>query len=326
MDALVAAETTQDAAAAPHDGEARPLLSSMEVREPARRWADGTVSVLLLVPAQAFLYGPFLRLAQGRYRVTFRCRVRMPLQGDHPVMGLEVVAQNRILRAWRDYTAAELRADEQSLSFDVPPDLGIESGADVPFEFRFTHFGNALLTMHDVTLHREASAEPPDAGAAKLGIWRLLGRLRTLPVPGPLRLSPLSAPLLKAGRSSGGLRLPAGTYRAEIACDLRWAWRMAQPALEISVRTREGVPLGGGRFLAEDLRTGRVSFEFAVPRDVSLDAGVPRTIGSGCGISVMLRCCCVPSICGGFPRMQPRRALRSHPGARPRERAGASRS
>lgn len=260
------------------DGAPRPLLPLMEVREPARRWADGSVSVVLLVPAQAFLYGPFLRLSHGRYRLTFRCHVRMPLQGDHPVMGLEIIAQNRILRAWQDYTAAELRGGEQGLAFDVPHDLAIESGSDAPFEFRFTHFGNAFLTMAEVTLHREPSVaglrEQPD----DIGQWRLLGRLRTLPIPGTVRLSPISVTRLKLGRSSAVLRLPAGTYRVEIGCDVRHARRMSEPALEVAVATRDGVPLGGRQFLARDLHSPDVSFEFAVPRDFGLDVGVPRTI------------------------------------------------
>ena len=69
----------------------------------------------------------------------------------------------------------------QSLAFEVPRELGIEGGADVPFEFRFTHFGNALLTMVAVTLHREPMAAVPDNVPAELEPWRLLGRLRTLP-------------------------------------------------------------------------------------------------------------------------------------------------
>lgn len=250
----------------------------MEVREPARRWADGTVSVVLLIPAQAFLYGPFLRLNEGRYRVSFRCRVRMPLQGDHPVMGLEVIAQNRMLRAWRDYTAAELRSGEQGLTFEVSRELSIESGADAPFEFRFTHFGNALLTMVEVTLHREASAISDGSSPTEFEPWRLLGRLRTLPIPGAVRLSPFSITRFKLGRSSAVLRLPAGTYRGEIGCELKRARRMAAAALEVVVETRDGIPLGGGRFAAGELEAGRVSFEFAVPKDVSLDVGVPRTI------------------------------------------------
>lgn len=247
----------------------------MEVREPARRWADGSVSVVLLVPAQAFLYGPFLRLPKGRYRLSFRCRVRMPLQGDHPVMGLEIIAQNRILRAWRDFTATELGSGEQNLSFDVPHELSIEGGADAPFEFRFTHFGNALLTMTDVVLTPDI---PSDDTADDIGDWHLLGRLRTLPLPGPVRLSPYSITPLKLWRSSAILRLPAGSYRMKIGCDVKSARDTSGAALEITVATRDGIALGAGQFTAQDLRTGHSSFEFSVPLDLSLDAGVPRTI------------------------------------------------
>ncbi|AOO83420.1 WcbI family polysaccharide biosynthesis putative acetyltransferase [Bosea vaviloviae] len=278
MSATAAAGMTQGTEQERPSADAWRLLPSMEVHEPARRWADGSVSVLLLIPARTFLYGPFLRLAQGRYRISFRCGVRMPLQGDHPVLGLEVVAQNRILCAWRDFTAADLRSGEQSVTFDVPSDLSIEGGADAPFEFRYSHFGNAWLTMLDVTLHSEAPGDPADSQPAAIEAWRLLGRLRTLPRPGGVSLSPVSINWLKLGRSSATLRLPMGTYRVDLACDLKGARRQADPALEIAVRTRDGTPLGLGRFNASDLAKGHVSFEFGVPMDLSMDVGVPRAI------------------------------------------------
>lgn len=275
--AATAAATFQAEPASPSDSHPRALLPIMEVREPARRWADGSVSVVVLVPAQAFLYGPFLRLAKGRYRVSFRCRVHMALQGDHPVMGLEVIAQNRMLRGWRDFTAADL-SGEQSLAFEVPHDLSIESGADAPFEFRFTHFGNTLLTMVEVTLHREEEAGDAHETVPKLAAWRMLGRLRTLPAPGPVRITPYSITRAKLGRSSAILRLPAGTFRVEIGCELRGARNLSESALEVAVATRDKVSLGTSRFTGADLATGAASFEFSVPRDLSLDVGVPRTI------------------------------------------------
>lgn len=278
MGAVVAAETAQGAQTKREPTRERSLLPLMEVREPARRWADGSVSVLLPIPAQTFIYGPFLRLPQGRYRVSFRCLVRMPLQGEHPVVGIEVIAQNRILRAWRDYTAAELRGGEQSLVFDVPAELGIEGGTDSPFEFRFTHFGNALLRMVDVTLHDLDAGMPSQAQPASLGAWRLLGRLRTVRRPGGVTLSPLSVSRLKLGRITGVLRLPAGTYRLEMACELRRARRPSGPALEIAIATRDGMLLGRNRFDAQGLAKGHASFAFTVPVDVSLDAGVSRKI------------------------------------------------
>ncbi|KRE15798.1 hypothetical protein ASE63_16350 [Bosea sp. Root381] len=254
------------------------LLPLMEVREPALRRADGSVSVLFLIPAQAFVYGPFLRLPQGRYRLSFRCRVRLPLQGEHPVMGVEVIAQNRVLRAWRDYTAADLRRGEQSVTFDVPPELSIEGGADAPFEFRFTHFGNAFLTMVEVALHDEPPAHASDEDVTAIAPWRMLGRLRTLPRPGGVSLSPFSLSRLKLARNAARLRLPVGSYRLELSCALEGARRLSDPALEIAVGTRDGMPLGLGRFSAAELAGGHASFTFDVPMDVSLDSGVPRTI------------------------------------------------
>lgn len=275
MSGAGAAELTQGLQSTPPLVPARQLLPLMEVREPALRRADGSVSVIFLVPAQAFVYGPFLRLPQGRYRLSFRCLVRLPLQGEHPVMGLEVIAQNRVLRAWRDYTVGDLRRGEQSVTFDVPRELGIEGGVDAPFEFRFTHFGNAFLTMVEVALRDEpAAAEEAEAIAP----WRMLGRLQTLPRPGGVSLSPLSLSRLKLARNAGRLRLPVGSYRLDLACELMGARRPSEPALEIAVLARGGLPLGLGRFSAAELAGGGASFVFDVPMDVSLDSGVSRTI------------------------------------------------
>lgn len=259
-------------------GQSRPLLPTMEVREPARRWQDGSVSVLLLIPALNFLYGPFLRLNAGRYRVSFRCKPRFALQGHHPSLGLEVIAQNRILRAWRDYNAVELSSGVQELAFTVPNALSIEGGADAPFEFRFSHFSNALLTVTDVTLHCDQAGNIPDDDNANLGPWRLLGRLKTLPLPGDVRLSPATVTSLKMWRSFAELRIPAGHYQGEITCELIKARVPSADALEVIVQTRDGLHLGQKRYQAHQLSSGKTSFEFAVPRDVSLDVGVPRPI------------------------------------------------
>lgn len=259
-------------------GQSRPLLSVMEVREPARRWQDGSVSVVFLVPALIFLYGPFLRLNAGQYRIVFRCKPHLALQGDHPAIGLEVIAQNRILRAWRDYNAAELSSGVQELCFSVPHALSIESGADAPFEFRFSHFGNALLTMTDVILYCDQAEVVPEKDESNLGPWRLLGRLKTLPTPGDVRLSPLTVTGLKIWRSFAELRLPAGQYGGIIGCALINARSASGNALEVIVQTRDGHELGRHLYQANQLSSGTVTFSFTVPRDVSLDVGAPRPI------------------------------------------------
>lgn len=258
-------------------GQARSLLPIMEVREPARRWSDGSVSTLFMVFAQTFLYGPFLRLSAGRYRLSFRCEPRLAVQGDHPALGLEIIAQNRILRAWGDYNAGELRRGVQELSFSVPHALSIESGADAPFEFRFSHFNNALLTVTEVTLHCDQIG-PPDPIEGEIGPWRLLGRLKTLPLAGDVRLSPLTMTGLKMWRSFTELRLPAGHYRGEIACDVIKARSQSGDALEVVVETREGLSLGRELYQAHQLHAQPATFTFTVPRDVSLEVGAPSPI------------------------------------------------
>ncbi len=252
----------------------RALLTSMEVRPPALRRPDGSVWVVSPLPARVFLYGPFLRLPRGHYRISFRCRVKMPVQGTHPVLGLEVIAQNRVQRAWRDFTAAELRDGDLSLAFEVPEALSIEGGADAPFEFRFSHFGNAIIQVTEVTLH------PLDALPAQSAppLWRLLGRLRTLPISGDVRLTPASITRLKLGRASAILRLPVGAYRLDVACTIDRPRAPEAPVLEIRVRTRDRVILGEQVFKAADFAEGRAALAFDVPVDVALEAGAPRSI------------------------------------------------
>lgn len=259
-------------------GQARPLLSTMEVREPARRWSDGSVSTVPFIFVQTFLYGPFLRLNRGQYRLSFRCTARIALQEEHPALGLEIIAQNRILRAWRDYNAAELRSGVQELTFSVPHDLSIESGADAPFEFRFSHFSNALLTVTDVTLHCDHAEVTSEKDEPNLGPWRLLGRLKTLPLPGDVRLSPMTVTGLKMWRSFSELRLPAGHYQGKITCVLLKARVRSGDALELNIQTRDGQHLGRELYQAHQLSSGTATFSFIVPRDVSLDVGVSSPI------------------------------------------------
>ncbi|WP_029004321.1 WcbI family polysaccharide biosynthesis putative acetyltransferase [Azorhizobium doebereinerae] len=262
--------------ATPDFSTPRDILSTMEVRLPGRRRPDGAVAQDLLVPVRLFLYGPFLRLPAGRYCLSFDGDFPRPLQGGHPMLGVEVIAQNRMLRAWRDFTHEELRAGDRTLVFEVPPALSIESGADAPFEFRFTGFGTARFTLTGLTLRAAAEGE-----AASPMRWRMLGRLRLLPVSGAARLSPLSVSGLKFWRSWSPLFLPAGLHRLEIGCTAGAVARPADPALEITVRTRDGHVLGTETFSGADLSGGRGGFLFEVPPDASLDSGLPQKIDIG---------------------------------------------
>ncbi|GGF51749.1 hypothetical protein GCM10007301_08990 [Azorhizobium oxalatiphilum] len=264
-----------DQRVAPDFSRERDILSTMEVRLPGRRKPDGTVAQDLVVPVRLFLYGPFLRLPAGRYALRFEGDFPAPLQKGHPLLGVEVIAQNRMLRAWRDFTHEELQTGDRTLLFEVPHALSMESGADAPFEFRFTGFGTARFTITGLTLRTASEAELAQAPPMR---WRMLGRIRTLPLSGAVGVSPVTVSALKFWRSWSPLFLPAGLHRLDIACDPGRGAGPDEPLLEVSVRTREGGTLGTETFSGAALRDGAGSFLFEVPPDASLDSGVPQKI------------------------------------------------
>jgi hypothetical protein len=134
-------------------------------------------------------------LRAGSYRLSFCCRPGKPRLPSEPVLGVEVIAMNRVQLAWRDLTAAELQGELASLDFTLPPILGLGAGDEARLEFRFFHLGNAGLTITAADLQGIENVEMPPAPPR---IWRMLGRL-------------------DGGRSF--LQLPAGYYRLEIRGD-----------------------------------------------------------------------------------------------------------
>jgi hypothetical protein len=157
-----------EAAAAPSPREWR-LLGRLAKGKIAAREAD-CVTVRHSDPAGCFLYGgrPRLRLPTGRYRLSFCCRAGPPRMVSQPVLGVEVIARNRLLRIPAltltrtgeagglrvrcEFTAEALAAEWGSLDFDVPPELSCESKDEVGFEFTFWHLGNADLAVSAVSL------------------------------------------------------------------------------------------------------------------------------------------------------------------------------
>ncbi|MGH7052454.1 MAG: WcbI family polysaccharide biosynthesis putative acetyltransferase, partial [Stellaceae bacterium] len=124
---------------------------------------------------------PCLPLPAGSYRLRFcasAARMRAPAD---PVLGVAVVARSRwrgrpgrgwgrlsrgrvaseLPQAWREFTAADLAGGTAEVTFAVPPELGLEAGEEMPFDFRFVHFGNADLTIGAVELSRLDAAESP---------------------------------------------------------------------------------------------------------------------------------------------------------------------
>src|SRR5579864_6780968 len=118
-------------------GECRELLPSLESAASGWRGTNGAISVRRRDPAGCVLYGPYLQLPAGRYRLDFACCCGPARLTAQPVLCAEVLVLSRFQLAWRDYTAAELAAGSGSLDFIVPPEHGLGSGNESRFEFRF---------------------------------------------------------------------------------------------------------------------------------------------------------------------------------------------
>lgn len=250
----------------------RDLLPLMEVQPPGRRNSNGTVSCWLLPPLDHLMYGPFLRLEAGRYCLSFTAQVGLALPGDHPILGVEVVAQNRVLQAWRDFTAAELRKGTQQILFEVPDAISAGSESDAPFEFRFTAFGRGTFRVTELSLR---SLRPIDTPFDQQMTWRLLDRFRRIPMPGPVTISPLSISRLKFGRPWTRFCLPTGRFTLDLDFELASLKRAEDPALEVRLVDHERQVLLEKQILGRDLNGNKLSIPFSIPADISYEAGRP---------------------------------------------------
>jgi hypothetical protein len=100
------------------------VLGRLEKTAIGTRRAGGEITVRCREPAGCLLYGPYWQLPGGTYRLTFRCRSGRPRMAGEPVLGVEVIAMNRVQLAWLDLTADELSAETGALEFSVPPAPG----------------------------------------------------------------------------------------------------------------------------------------------------------------------------------------------------------
>lgn len=278
------------AAAAPNHWE---VLGRLEKTSVGARGPGGAVSLRRSETAGCFLYGPYLHLPQGQYRLTFRCRCGAPQLSAQPVLGIEIIVLARFQQLWRDFTAVELAGGSVSLEFEVLPEHSLESENEGRFEFRFFHLGNADLEVTAVALDRLASG-----GASVLpeSEWRLLGRLQKSwlgrrTADGAVRVwhgEPKGCILY------GGwpyLRLPRGLYRLsvqaragalrdrgrpvlglEILGQSRWLSRRWTMQLARRPETN-GLPIACREVRADELDGGSVTLDFAVPTDMAIEAG-----------------------------------------------------
>ena len=268
------------------------LLDRLESAAIGRRAADGALAIRRNEAAGCVLYGPYLHLPRGAYRLSFRCRADRPRMAAQPVLGVEVIVLSRFQQGWRDFTAEELASGTGSLFFEVAREHAIDGGNEGRFEFRFFHLSNADLAITGVELARLAS--PPSVREAPR--WRLLGRLQRSWRGGRDRAGAVtvrrhtpSGVLLYGGWPY--LRLPHGGYRLVVNARAGPARRPDLPVLAVEVlgqsrwRRRRGltqlarlpgtvgISLARRDITAEDIATGAVALDFAAPPDMALEAG-----------------------------------------------------
>ena len=251
------------------------VLERLEKTAIGTRGSGGVTSVRRREPAGCLLFGPYWQLRAGSYRLSFCCRPGKPRLPGEPVLGVEVIAMNRVQLAWRDLIAAELQGEMAWLDFTVPPILGLGAGDEARLEFRFFHLRNADLTITAVDLQR---AENEETRPAPPRIWRMLGRL-------------------DGGRTF--LQLPVGYYRLEIRCGAGPPRMAAQPVLGVEITARRrwqdsrwwswnsllGLPppgrvqLAWRDFTAAELCCGAALFDFEVPTEMALEGGQDIVIG-----------------------------------------------
>jgi len=269
------------------------LLERLESATIGTRAVDGSIAVRRGESAGCFLYGPYLHLPTGCYRLTFRCRSGVPRLTAQPVLGVEVIVLSRFQEDWRDFTAAELADGVGSVDFTVSPEHSLESENEGRFEFRFFHLGNADLTVSAIDLERLPPDRTPAAGPRR---WRLLGRLQkswlgSRAGDGRVKIRRIEPAGILLFGGWPYLRLPGGHYRltldaragrphrpdravlgVEVLGQSRWVARRRLMRLARRPETNGSVQ-AQREITAAEIAAGPVAVHFAVPMEMALEAG-----------------------------------------------------
>lgn len=275
----------------------RDLLGRLENGAVGVRASDGSLAVRRDEPAGCVLYGPYLHLPAGRYRLSFRCRVDTPRFSAQPVLGVDIIVLSRFQLVWRDFTAAELDA-APSIDFIVSAQHSIEGDNEGRFEFRFFHLGNSGFTITAVELAPLSRDEEPRPQPTS---FRLLGRLqktwrgRRRRDGGASAWRPEPEGLLLYG-CWPYLRLARGAYRLVIAADSGKPRVPGEPVLGIEVladsrwRSRPvwrelarvpepgGIRLAAREVAADELAGGPLAVDISVPTEMAIEAGADAPV------------------------------------------------
>src|SRR4051794_13088007 len=84
------------------------LLNQLENTGIGARLSDGSTQVRRREPGGCILYGPYLHLPAGAYRLSFRCRIGGARMTAQPVLGGETTGLSRFQLAWGGFYAGDL--------------------------------------------------------------------------------------------------------------------------------------------------------------------------------------------------------------------------
>ncbi|HYU11557.1 MAG TPA: WcbI family polysaccharide biosynthesis putative acetyltransferase, partial [Stellaceae bacterium] len=293
-------DTGDDLSAAPRRWR---LLGRLSRTAIGRRGPGISITVRRWAPASLLLHGgwPYLRLAEGRYRLSLSGRAAAPPIADQPLIAVEIIGRSRWRRtslwpsrSWRaarreteriaadDFTATELNGGTASLEFSVPLELSLDGGEAAPFEVRVLWLGSGGLTITGVDLDRLGEAEAPPAVMR----WRLLGRMRlgraATRSPEAVRVRRGDEPGTLLAGIRPGLRLGAGRYRLTVGAAAGRPRDIAQPVLGVRVTARlastdREMPwrrpqtrlLVHRELQMADLAVGPVAVDFTIPAEAA---------------------------------------------------------
>jgi hypothetical protein len=213
------------------------------------------------------IYGPYLDLLPGHYRLTVTLEAEAADSAE-PVMALEVVS-GQYMAAYRVLTRADLRQDMHALVFTVPDDF-FECYDVARFEFRIWTTGSVRTSITSVVIEPIQDSTAPDVGDFD---WLPLMRIGQAGSRAGAFGTPVDARSGEVGPVVYGpyCELLPGSYR--LCCEIEAgqdgaphhrATLEAQPALDAEVA------LAGGRCLARVpmvLQPGRQAYEvlFSMP-------------------------------------------------------------
>src|SRR6516225_2576438 len=295
----VGADATGDAISCARGDEAKAsrewrVLDRLEKTALGKRGPDRVVTVRRREPAGCLLYGPYWQLPSGAYRLIFCCRSGKPRMPREPVLGVEVIAMNRVQLAWLDFSANELQAETNLVEFSVPSEFGVGAGDEARLEFRFFHLGNADLAITAVDL----VGLKTEALCSSVPMrWRMLGRLEKAAIGKRtgegirVRRTKRGGCVLDGARPL--LQLAKGCYRLSFACEpgtpilgsapilgvevvARRRWQDNQTrtwASLLGLAARGGLRLAWRDFTVMQLSSASPSIDFAVPAELSLEGG-----------------------------------------------------